>query len=383
MSKTNQDKLYAMTGLFDTPDEIMAAASKASKKYRHYDVHTPYPVHGMDDAMGLGESGIGWVTISIGTTCMLLMLSFIAWVTTVDYPTIFAGKPYFNLPGYIPILFETTILTGSVSTVIILFTVFCGLPFNNHPLHDTPYMQRTSDDKFGLCIEAADEQFGSADDAKAFLESVGAKDIRPVHHDPNEASSGLSLMSPQFIAVAVLVVISVSAGGYFALNRMVFMAPYNWMSVQERTVPQIKSTVFKDGRSMQQPVEGTVARGFMPYAYAEDIEGASKYMSNPLPQNEEVFAMGKTKYEQVCSACHGYYGEGDSRLNPNEYPAGKTLHSKDVVNWSDARIYHIITQGQNVMPSYAKQLTREERWAIVHYVRALQRSLNPKETDTP
>ena len=83
MDNSMNNKLYALTGLFDTPDEIMHAAETASTKYRKYDVHTPYPVHGMDDAMGLGESPIGWVTILIGGTCMLLMLGFIAWVSLV------------------------------------------------------------------------------------------------------------------------------------------------------------------------------------------------------------------------------------------------------------------------------------------------------------
>ncbi|MEZ0369730.1 MAG: DUF3341 domain-containing protein, partial [Candidatus Sericytochromatia bacterium] len=108
----NDEKLYAMTGLFDTPDEIMHAAAEATKRYRKFDVHTPYPVHGMDDAMGMGESPIGWVTISIGTTCMLLMLTFIGWTVLVDYPNVWAGKPWFNILAYVPILFETTILTG-------------------------------------------------------------------------------------------------------------------------------------------------------------------------------------------------------------------------------------------------------------------------------
>lgn len=378
-STKTEENLYAMTGLFDMPDDIMHAASEASKRYRKFDVHTPYPVHGMDDAMGLGESPIGWATLFIGTTCMLLMCGFIAWVSLVDYPNVWAGKPYFNLPAYIPILFETTILTGAVSTVLILFFVVSGFPRNNHPLHDTPYMQRTSDDKFGLCIEANDDNFG-VDSAKAFLESLGAKNILPVHYDVKEASSGLKLTHPAFLVVIAGVIIAVSGAGYFALNRMVFMAPFNWMSVQPRTVAQARSDVFKDGRSMQRPVEGSVPRGYLPDAFKEDMNAAGKLLVNPMPRTADVFATGKQQFDAKCSACHGYYGDGQSRLR-GQFPAGPTLHSSKVKDWKDGNIYHVITFGQNVMPAYAKQLTKDERWAIVHYIRALQRSLSPKESD--
>lgn len=377
----NDEKLYAMTALFDTPDEIMHAASEATKRYRKFDVHTPYPVHGMDDAMGMGESPIGWVTICIGTTCMLLMLSFIAWVSLVDYPNIWAGKPWFNILAYVPILFETTILTGAVSTVIIMFVIVFGMPRNNHPLHDTPYMQRTSDDKFGLCIEATDDAFG-VESSRAFLESLGAKTIIPVHYDKTEAHSGFSLTHPVYLVVAALVIVFSSGAAYFLLNRMVFLPPFNWMSVQDRYSAQSRNDVFKDGRTMQRPVDGTVPRGYMPEPFKDKPDEMGKYMINPLPRTAEVFAMGKLQFESKCSVCHGYYGEGDSRLPSDAFPAGKSLHSGTVTKMTDGRIYHIITFGQNVMPSYAKQLTKEERWAVVHYIRALQRSLNPKESDT-
>lgn len=377
----NEEQLFAVTGQFETPDDIMHAAEKAASRYRKFDVHTPYPVHGMDGAMGLGESPIGWVTILVGSTCMLLMLGFISWISLVDYPTIWAGKPYFNLPGYIPILFEVTVLTGSVTTVLVLFLIVSGFPRNNHPLHDTPYMQRVSDDRFGLCIEAADENFNEAE-ARALLEEMGAKDIAPIYFDPVEADAGLRLSNPVFMVFLAGVVVAVSGASYFALNRMLELPPFNWMNVQDKTVPQTLHTVFADGRSMQKPVEGTVPRGYLPEdAYKEDADAMAKYFANPLPASQEVFELGREKYESRCSACHGFYGEGDSRLQ-GQYPAPPTLHSKKVVEeWNDARIYHVITYGQNIMPAYAKQLTKDERWAVVHYIRALQRSLNPKESD--
>lgn len=377
-----EQKLYALTGLFEKPEEILRAADTARKRYRKFDVHTPYPLHGMDTAMGLGESGIGWVTLIIGTTCMLLMLAFIAWVSLVDYPAVWAGKPYFSLPGYIPILFEVLVLTGAVGTVLILFVIVSGFPNNNHPLHDTAYMQRTSDDMFGLCIEATDERFEESS-AREMLDKLGAKTIIPVYYDVKEAHSGLSLASPLFLGFAVVVAITISGSAYFALNRMVFMPPYNWMSVQHRAVAQETKMVFKDHRSMQQPVEATVSRGNLPEAFAKDQpDQMAKYLVNPLPQSQEIFDLGKEKFESRCSVCHGNYGQGDGRLPADVGLNGLSLHSPKLVeDWTDGRIYHVITYGQNLMPGYAKQLTHDERWAVIHYIRALQRSLNPKESD--
>ncbi len=377
-----EQKLYALTGLFEKPEEILHAADTARKRYRKFDAHTPYPLHGLDDAMGLGESGMGWLTLIIGTTCMLLMLSFIAWVSLVDYPNVWAGKPYFSLPGYIPILFEVLVLTGAVGTVLILFLIVSGFPRNNHPLHDTAYMQRTSDDMFGLCIEAADERFEEVS-AREMLENLGAKTIIPVYYDVKEARSGLSLANPLFLGFAVVVAITVSGAGYFGLNRMVFMPPFNWMSVQPRAVAQETKMVFKDQRSMQQPVDYTIPRGYLPETFGKDqADEMGKYLVNPLPQSQEIFELGKEKYESRCSVCHGYYAQGDGRLPADVGLNGLSLHSPKVAEqWTDGRIYHVMTYGQNLMPGYAKQLTRDERWAVIHYIRALQRSLNPKESD--
>jgi mono/diheme cytochrome c family protein len=90
--------------------------------------------------------------------------------------------------------------------------------------------------------------------------------------------------------------------------------------------------------------------------------------------------MGQKKYDTFCSPCHGYHGEGDSRLR-GQFPNPPSLHSEKIRNWKDGRIFHVITDGQNVMPSYSSQITTEERWAVVNYIRVLQRALNAKESD--
>jgi cytochrome c len=152
------------------------------------------------------------------------------------------------------------------------------------------------------------------------------------------------------------------------------------MSDQNKVKPQTPSKFFSDGYSNRMPVEGTVARGFIPYPYKNMPDSLVKNMVNPLPFTAEVIARGKMRFETYCSPCHGYYGKGDSRLK-GQFPAPPTLHSEKVKNWPDGNIYHVITNGQNVMPSYERQVSRDDRWAIIHYIRVLQRSQNAKDAD--
>jgi mono/diheme cytochrome c family protein len=109
-------------------------------------------------------------------------------------------------------------------------------------------------------------------------------------------------------------------------------------------------------------------------------DSSVKNLSNPLPVSKQVLLKGKEKYDTFCSPCHGYYGKGDSRMN-GQFPNPPTLHSDKVRNWADGNVYHVIVNGQNVMPSYAKQMTKDERWSVIHYIRVLQRSQNAKDSD--
>ena len=101
---------------------------------------------------------------------------------------------------------------------------------------------------------------------------------------------------------------------------------------------------------------------------------------NPIPISKESLALGQVKFDIYCSPCHGYNADGVSRLR-GQFPNPPSLHSDKVRNWSDGRIFAVVTEGQNTMPSYASQLSFDERWAVINYLRALQRALNAKESD--
>jgi mono/diheme cytochrome c family protein len=132
--------------------------------------------------------------------------------------------------------------------------------------------------------------------------------------------------------------------------------------------------------SMRMPVPGTVSRDHVPYHYAKDPEGAGRELKNPLRPTASVFARGKKQFQVNCAVCHGLGAEGDGSIIP-KFPRPPSLHSDKVRNWPDGRIYHVVTMGQNLMPSYAGQVSPNDRWAIIHYIRALQRAKHPTPED--
>jgi mono/diheme cytochrome c family protein len=132
---------------------------------------------------------------------------------------------------------------------------------------------------------------------------------------------------------------------------------------------------------MRPPVPGTVPRDYTPYRYAQaDTAQAQAELSNPLPRTADVLGRGQRVYMTYCVVCHGPKGDGQGYIVP-KFPMPPSLFSDKVRNWNDGRIFHTITRGQNLMPSYASQILPEDRWAVIHYVRALQRAAHPDSQD--
>ena len=372
--------LYSYTGIFDTPDEIIHAASQAVKDgYTKYDVNTPYPLHGMDKAMKLPPSKLGYVALVFGLSGTLGALLSLWWVSAVDYPIVIGGKPLFSFPAYIPVMFEVTVLSASIATVLAMLFFFFKLPNNAHPLHGTDYMKKVSADKYGMSIQAEDPKFDEIS-VRKFFETVHAKEINPLYWDNEEIAHKHKILEPKFLTFLLVVALITSGTAYFSLNKLMFMLPFNWMMEQPKQSAQQKSLIFEDGFGMRQPVAGTIARGYLPYEFKGQPDLAGEKLVNPIPISKESLQLGQTKYDIYCSPCHGYQAEGDSRLR-GQFPNPPSLHSEKVRKWSDGRIFAVLTDGQNIMPSYSSQLSIDERWAVINYVRALQRALNAKESD--
>lgn len=125
---------------------------------------------------------------------------------------------------------------------------------------------------------------------------------------------------------------------------------------------------------------GSVPVGFRFSPIPADQAEASSALKNPVPINDQSLRYGKMMYETNCIVCHGEDGAGMGYIVP-KYPQPPNLNSARARDWTDGQIYHVITNGQGTMGSYKSQLKPEERWAVVNYVRALQRAEYPEPTD--
>ena len=161
---------------FDNPAELLKAATKVRDHgYKSFDCHSPFPIHGMDSAMGIGPSKLGWLVAVGGFTgcsCALLMQW---WMSAVDYQVVVSGKPAFSFQAFIPITFELTILFSAFATVLGMLGMNM-LPRFNHPVFESERFKKVTDDGFFVSIEAKDSQFHSTK-TKEFLESIGGKNV--------------------------------------------------------------------------------------------------------------------------------------------------------------------------------------------------------------
>lgn len=162
-------------GYFKDDHALLDAADKTYKAgYRRFDTITPFPVHGMDDAMRLRRSWIPYVTFVAGLTGLTIGL-LLQWYTSAwDWPINVGGKPMFSLPAFVPIMFELTILIGGLSTAGALFFA-CRLPRINPPILDPALTSH----KFALFIPENDIGYDQSR-AQDFLKSLGADSVQLV-----------------------------------------------------------------------------------------------------------------------------------------------------------------------------------------------------------
>lgn len=156
---------------FGTPEECVHAAEKLRDAgYKKFDAHTPYPIHGMDDAMGMKDTPLGWLVLALGVTGCLSGFAMMQWMNGMDYPLIIGGKPSDAFPSMIPIMFECTILLSAFAAVFGMLGLN-KLPRHHHPVFESERFGRFSDDKFFISVEAADPNF-NLQKTRSLLESA-------------------------------------------------------------------------------------------------------------------------------------------------------------------------------------------------------------------
>lgn len=181
---TNSKPTYGYVAEFKNATAIYHAAEKLRDAgFKRWDVHTPYPIHGMDDAMGLKKSWLSALVLAGGATGGLTAL-FMQFFTQVNlYPTVVQNKPtdFSTLPAFFPVIFELTILLSAFSVLFGLLVILM-LPRLNHPLLTSKTFLKFSDDGFIISIEARDPKF-HRQKTKELLESLGATEVDLVEEE--------------------------------------------------------------------------------------------------------------------------------------------------------------------------------------------------------
>ena len=188
---TQGGEVYALVAEFADVDSVYSAAEKVrDAKFSQWDVHTPFPVHGMDKAMGVRPTILPWITLAHGVAGFLAGLMLVWWSNATSfslpglwpnlqgYPYLISGKPTFSFPANIPIIFETTVLFSALGTVAGMFALN-KLPMHSNPLLTSDRFRRVTSDRFFIVIEASDPQFNLAK-TTAFLQSLNPTHIEQI-----------------------------------------------------------------------------------------------------------------------------------------------------------------------------------------------------------
>lgn len=167
---------HGLVATFETAPALYHAAEQVRDAgFRHWDCITPFPVHGLDKAMGLKRSIVPRISLLGGILGFFTGMSMIWWTGAVDYPLIVGGKPFFSPMFAFPVSYELTILFTAFATIIGMFVVN-RLPMHYHPVLKYEHIRRGMDDTFFIVIEARDARFNLAS-TKALLEKAGGKAI--------------------------------------------------------------------------------------------------------------------------------------------------------------------------------------------------------------
>jgi len=172
-------RIYGLLARFESPEALIKATIKVRDSgFKKFDCHTPYPVHGLDEAMGLKRSILGYIVGigAFGGAALGLLLQWYA--STSVYPIVISGKPYFSWQAYMIITFVLMVLGGALASLLGMFHLN-KMPAYHHPLFNSELFQRSTDDSFFISIEYKDSLFDQ-DNTIDFLKSIGGTDIEVI-----------------------------------------------------------------------------------------------------------------------------------------------------------------------------------------------------------
>jgi hypothetical protein len=176
MAKT---RVYGYLAEFSNPATLYAACERVRDAgYREWDAHSPFPIHGIEKAMGFSWSKVPWFSLVLGLSGAAVGFLGQAWVSVHAYELIISAKPLLSWQAFLPVTFEVGILATAIGTLLGMF-LLNGLPRLHHPLFVSEAFERHSDDAFFISIEARDGKF-DMEKTRALLEDIGATYIELV-----------------------------------------------------------------------------------------------------------------------------------------------------------------------------------------------------------
>lgn len=411
--------LAAVLAEFDTPQAVTQAARTVREAgYTRIDAHTPFPFHELDEALAIGKTRLPWLTLGaagVGASGALLME---VWMNGIDYPFLISGKPQISMPSNMPVIFACAVLFAAIATLVGML-LMNGLPRFANPVFSSDRFRRSTNDRFFISVDARDRRF-DLEAVTALLQSTGALAVEECYVDPQDRKIPTRIWQVALVSLAVLCIPPVIIARMRETDsRQPRIHLLQDMDFQPKFKPQSRNALFADGRSERSQVSGTIARGDLqaddrlnrgleegappilaaqpaprPAAEgvpaADPLEGFPWVKDFPISVDASTMKRGQERFNIYCATCHGLAGDGDGlitqralELEQGTWVKPVSFHSDAVRSQPVGRLFHSVTNGVRKMPAMGDLVPVNDRWAILLYVRALQRSRNATLDDVP
>jgi len=393
VSETGPAPLHGLLAEYESPAAILAASRKIRDAgFSRWDTFTPFPVHGIERAMGVRMTILPWITLGAGLSGLATAILLQWWTNAWDYPWIVSGKPTWSIPANVPIMFELTVLFAGVTTLVAML-VLNNLPFPAHPLDHVRRFARSTDDRFFLFIEAADPKFDE-DDTKVLIDGTHPLAVESVFEDRSTSDklpTGI-IYALVIVTVASAVPFALAAKARYTKSRSTRIHIIQDMDAQPKYKAQRENPVFADGRSTRIPDPETVAVGELhedDHFYRGMQNGAFARTFPPTFRvDESAMLRGEQRFGIYCTPCHGFGAEGNGmvakraeELAQGTWTPPTNLTDQRIRDMPVGEIFNTISHGIRNMPAYGPQIPTSDRWAIILYLRALERSHAAKIAD--
>jgi mono/diheme cytochrome c family protein len=385
--------LHGLLAEYKTPADLLRASKKVRDAgFSRWDTFTPFPVHGIDKAMGIRMTILPWIVLGAGLSGLATAILLQWWTNAYDYPWVISGKPLWSIPANVPIMFELTVLFGGITTLVAML-VLNNLPFPSHPLDHVRRFARSTDDRFFLLIEAADPKFDEAD-TRTLIDGTHPLGVESVFEDrktSDKLPTGI-IYSLVIVTVMSAVPFALAAKARYTKSRSPRIHIIQDMDSQPKYKAQRENPVFADGRATRVPDPETVAVGELRdddhFWRGQDHGEWARTFPPAFRVDEAAMQRGQQRFGIYCTPCHGFGGEGNGmvakraeELAQGTWTPPSNLTDERIRNMAVGEIFNTISNGIRNMPAYGPQIPASDRWAIILYLRALERGHAAKIAD--